>query len=1048
MKNLKKLSSIVLMFMMLGFNVVPLVSSAAQVDIRGNYNLNLTCVTGFVGCAGTVFPHVMNITNENLGTGVLSGTGHSVSDPTATWNLTGTISGATVTLHGLYTGTGAGYTFDLTGTRAGNGSISGTGFDSAEDTFTWVATNSHNDDDEDNNQNKVNICHQTGSQNHPWSAIQIDSSALQTHLGHGDFNYAGPLKQNGKPSNNGTEWCENHVPAPTATISATKIVCPTEDLLPNWGIGGADITSTTASTFVTNHPTCHTEPWNFEWAPEATANPGNNLGAAGGAWTPFTSTVSVPSGHKLWVREQMKPGYVPFSGATTNLNDTASKNSAEFYCNTDVLNYDNYDWIDPVQANHTYHCVGFNVPVVETPTTITVTATKIVCDSETSLPNWGTGENGAPFEITSSTATEWLGQHPTCHLQSGWDFQYGNQDTGAPADTLVGLAPGYTKFDQSTGEDGTTTMNIPITGVTEVHLAEVLKEGYIPFTAQDFPGNTNNVTAEIYCSSDIYNYDNYEGIGADEDTAVIVPGAHYYCLAWNALKTQPPVDVCPNLEGNQATVPEGMHLNNDGQCVPNDVPQCGDHELDVFSNAEDMVDGVNATPVASINPGWTANIPGATWIWSVIEGFDTTTSQTKTFAKTFNIVGTPTSATLDVAADNGYDVSINANSSVFSDPTEFNYNSVDSYNPLSFLAAGANTLAIAVTNMPVPESTFDSNPAGLLYKLHIVSNDCPPIDPTTGTLIVKKVLVNSEVDPSTFSFKVDGGDSVAFESDGENHITVIGGNHTVVENSYANYTTEYSTCTDLNVPAGGSATCTITNTYVPIVIDNAQCSDNSDNDEDGLIDQADPGCHSDGNVNNPDSYVPSDDNESNDSAVCSDGKDNDGDQLIDSNDPGCHAGGTFGGAYDPNDTDENNSGGGSGPTDNNGGGSGGGGKIAPQGQVLGASTSCGIYIDKFLRKGYKNDTEAVKKLQKFLNDYMKAGIKEDGNYGSTTEKAVKKFQSRQSGNVLNPWGFKGPTGIFYLTTQTEVNNIMCPDLKLPIPKLVPIEINPDAPKKK
>jgi len=36
----------------------------------------------------------------------------------------------------------------------------------------------------------------------------------------------------------------------TATISATKILCPSEDLLPNWGNYGDDITSTTADEFL------------------------------------------------------------------------------------------------------------------------------------------------------------------------------------------------------------------------------------------------------------------------------------------------------------------------------------------------------------------------------------------------------------------------------------------------------------------------------------------------------------------------------------------------------------------------------------------------------------------------------------------------------------------------------------------------------------------------------------------------------------------------------------------------------------------------------
>lgn len=117
------------------------------------------------------------------------------------------------------------------------------------------------------------------------------------------------------------------------------------------------------------------------------------------------------------------------------------------------------------------------------------------------------------------------------------------------------------------------------------------------------------------------------------------------------------------------------------------------------------------------------------------------------------------------------------------------------------------------------------------------------------------------------------------------------------------------------------------------------------------------------------------------------------------------------------------------------------------GQVLGASTSCGIYVDKYIRKGYKNDSDAVMKIQKFLNDYMKSGLKEDGVFGKLTEGALMSFQMKHSLDILAPWGLVKPTGIFYLTTQTAVNNIMCPELKLPTPALVPFEQNPSSPNK-
>lgn len=66
-----------------------------------------------------------------------------------------------------------------------------------------------------------------------------------------------------------------------------------------------------------------------------------------------------------------------------------------------------------------------------------------------------------------------------------------------------------------------------------------------------------------------------------------------------------------------------------------------------------------------------------------------------------------------------------------------------------------------------------------------------------------------------------------------------------------------------------------------------QCSDGRDNDGDGKIDAADPGCHSDSNPNNPKSYNANDNSEA-DQPQCSNGRDDDGDGLIDyPKDRGC-----------------------------------------------------------------------------------------------------------------------------------------------------------------
>ena len=149
-------------------------------------------------------------------------------------------------------------------------------------------------------------------------------------------------------------------PPPPATVVAAKVECKAEQYLPNWGDGAADITSTTAADWVaqSNGNCWLVENWMFEWAPSVAANPGDNEVSGGTGWTAFSGSTSIPSGSLIWLREQLPTGYVPFTGA-----NTTQDVSAEFYCHTDVLNYDNYDWIDPVAPGGTYYCVGFNAPV-------------------------------------------------------------------------------------------------------------------------------------------------------------------------------------------------------------------------------------------------------------------------------------------------------------------------------------------------------------------------------------------------------------------------------------------------------------------------------------------------------------------------------------------------------------------------------------------------------------------------------------------------------------------------------------------------------------
>jgi len=83
-----------------------------------------------------------------------------------------------------------------------------------------------------------------------------------------------------------------------------------------------------------------------------------------------------------------------------------------------------------------------------------------------------------------------------------------------------------------------------------------------------------------------------------------------------------------------------------------------------------------------------------------------------------------------------------------------------------------------------------------------------------GTLIVKKIVVNDNGGTKAaqdFSFKVNGGTSQAFEADGQNDLTVNAGTYSVVEDSAAGYAATYDNCINVQIPNGGTATCTITN---------------------------------------------------------------------------------------------------------------------------------------------------------------------------------------------------------------------------------------------
>jgi len=155
------------------------------------------------------------------------------------------------------------------------------------------------------------------------------------------------------------------------TIEARKIVCDDEADLPDWGNGAANINASTATDWVANHGSCQlVDDWYFEWGPKNAGNPGDTwTGPAGGSWVTFGPTVAGVStaviddlsslNGRLELREVLQENYVPFT-YLTNGKSNVDNRSAEFYCASDVKNYDNYEWIKNPKYGHTYYCVAFN----------------------------------------------------------------------------------------------------------------------------------------------------------------------------------------------------------------------------------------------------------------------------------------------------------------------------------------------------------------------------------------------------------------------------------------------------------------------------------------------------------------------------------------------------------------------------------------------------------------------------------------------------------------------------------------------------------------
>lgn len=110
---------------------VVLANTPVHWDLTGIYEIDFVCTSG---CSGT-YPHTMNITDMDMGTGDFSGTGTD-SD---TWTVEGNISDCS-NIDFKIDYDSSSYYVNVEGTISDDGSMSGTAVSSSSQTFDWETT--------------------------------------------------------------------------------------------------------------------------------------------------------------------------------------------------------------------------------------------------------------------------------------------------------------------------------------------------------------------------------------------------------------------------------------------------------------------------------------------------------------------------------------------------------------------------------------------------------------------------------------------------------------------------------------------------------------------------------------------------------------------------------------------------------------------------------------------------------------------------------------------------------------------------------------------
>jgi hypothetical protein len=619
----------------------------------------------------------------------------------------------------------------------------------------------------------------------------------------------------------------------TTTLVATKIVCDNETDLPHWGNGGPDITASAASDFISSHQSCHFQSnWSFEWGYSTVTDPGRNfIGVAGNGWHMFgvtdqngratTTITDLHNTDKIWIREVLEEGYIPFLFDGAHLNNSGEK-SAEMYCHDDVLNYDNYDFVRAPEIGKTYYCVAFNVKNVPLPPINSAPVITLLGNATTTITV------GDAFTDPGATAQDEEDGNITPDIAV----------TGSVATTTIGT---YTLHYNVKDSKGLSAEEKTRVVVVQARVSECSNIVVVSDETNTVLGGGNAVLT--YSSNPRW--------------TAVVPGASWI---WKTIFVTHPLQDETNtfvknfdITGEVASSTLLVAVDNSYKVWVNDVLVGADTtEFNYFESGKDtyfitneLHEGTNTIKFEVKNWklfGGTAETNPAGLLYRLEISRNTCAPPPVNHAPVITVLDNPLHLTVGDSFDpfahatttdpDGDIVTLYASSTVSTTTAgtyQVDYTAEDSHG----LSAEPKTLTVVVAEAPMcrlPEFTSAMSVHATLGTAFSYTFTAT----STGTTTPVFTVATSSL-PAGLTFFL-GAITGTTTATGTFTIAVS------TQNMCGVSTSTLSIIVDPNGGGGGSS---------------PECSDGKDNDGDGKIDSADSVCHTDGNPNNPDSYTPS-----------------------------------------------------------------------------------------------------------------------------------------------------------------------------------------------